>query len=56
MNAKILITLKITSKAGGPWVAQLVEHLTLDFSSGYDPRDVGSSPVSGSVLISVDTA
>ena len=31
-------------------MAQLVEHLTLDFVSGHDPRVVGSSPVSGSVL------
>ena len=28
----------------GHLVARLVEHLTLDFSSGHDPRDVGSSP------------
>ena len=32
------------------WVAQLVEHPTLDFSSGHDPRVMGSSPVSGSTL------
>ena len=32
------------------WVAQLAEHPTLDFASGHDPRVVGSSPVSGSVL------
>ena len=31
-------------------MAQLVEHPTLDFSSGHDPRIVGSSPVSGSTL------
>ena len=30
--------------------AQLVEHLTLDFSSGHDPRVVGLSPMLGSVL------
>ena len=29
----------------GTWVAQLVEHLTLDFGSGGDPRFVGSGPV-----------
>ena len=34
----------------GAWVAQSVECLTLDFSSGHDPRAVGSSPASGSVL------
>ena len=38
----------ITSEV--PGVAQSVEHLTLDFCSGHDPRVVGSSPMSGSVL------
>ena len=32
----------------GAWVAHWIEHLTLDFSSGHDPRVVGLSPVSGS--------
>ena len=32
-------------------MAQLVEHLTLHFGSGHDPRVMGSSPRSGSVLI-----
>ena len=32
-------------------MAQSVKHPTLDFSSGHDPRVVGSSPVSGSALI-----
>ena len=32
------------------WVAQLVECLTLDCSSGRDPRVMGSSPTSGSTL------
>ena len=32
----------------GTKVAQLVEHPTLDFSSGHDPRVVGSSPALGS--------
>ena len=31
-------------------MAQLVECLTFDFGSGHDPRVVGLSPVSGSVL------
>ena len=31
-------------------MAQLVEHLTLDFGSGHDPRVMGSSPMSGSML------
>ena len=31
-------------------MAQLVEHLTLDFASGHDPRAVGSNPASDSVL------
>ena len=34
----------------GAWVAQSVECLTLDFGSGHDPRVLGSSPVSGSLL------
>ena len=32
------------------WVAQSVEHLTLDFSSDHDLRVMRSSPVSLSVL------
>ena len=39
-----------SASIGGAWVARLVECLTLDFSSGCDPRVVGSSPVSGSLL------
>ena len=31
-------------------MAHSVEHLTLDFGSGHDPRDMGSNPTSGSVL------
>ena len=31
-------------------MAQSVEHPTLDFGSGHDPRIVGLSPTSGSVL------
>ena len=38
------------SRTEGAWVAQSVECLTLDFSSGHDLRVVGSSPASGSVL------
>ena len=30
-------------------MTQLVEHQGLDFSSGHDPRVMGSSPVSGSM-------
>ena len=37
------------------WVAQSVEHLTLDFGSGHDPRIVVSSSKWGSVL-SMDPA
>ena len=36
--------------SGGAWVAQVVQHPTLDLGSGDDPRGVGSSPMSGSVL------
>ena len=32
------------------WVAQLVKHPTLDFTSGLDLRVMGSSPVLGSTL------
>ena len=35
---------------GGTWVAQSVEHPTLDFSWGHDPRVIRLSPTSGSVL------
>ena len=34
----------------GTWMAQSIKHPTLDFGSGHDPRDVRSSPMSGSVL------
>ena len=37
-------------KMRGAWVAQSVEHLTLDFGSGHDLRVVRSSPLSGSML------
>ena len=36
--------------SAGAWVAQSVERLTLDFSSGHDLRVMGSSPALGSVL------
>ena len=35
----LLVTLFKAQKEGA-WVAQLVEHLTLNFSSGHDPRVV----------------
>ena len=34
----------------GAWVPQSVEHLTLDFSSGHDPRVMEWRPTSGSAL------
>ena len=34
----------------GAWVAQLVQCLALDFSSGHDPRVMRLSPTLGSVL------
>jgi len=40
----------VRDAAGGTRVAQSVEHLSLDFGSGHDPRVVGSSPTSGSAL------
>ena len=39
-----------TPKSRGSWVAQLVERLTLDFSSGHDPRVVGLGLVLGYAL------
>jgi len=42
------IHLKMNQKWGA-WVAQLVEHLTLDFGSGHDLGFVKLSPMSGSV-------
>ena len=41
-------------KCRGIWVAQLVEHLTLDFGSGYNLRVLGFSLASGSALSSSD--
>ena len=38
------------TKSWGPWVAQSVEGLTLDFDSGRDPKVMGSRPASGPVL------
>ena len=37
------------------WVAWSAERLILGFSSGHDPRAMGSGPMSGSVL-SLETA
>ena len=39
-----------TYMLGCAWVAQSVEHPTLDFRSGHDSKVVGSCPTSGSVL------
>ena len=38
------------SRVWGAWVAQLVKHPILDFSSGHDLRVLGSNPISGSML------
>lgn len=35
---------------GVPWMAESVDHPTLDFASSHDPGVVISSPVLGSVL------
>ena len=35
---------------GGTWVVELVEHPTLDFSSGLNLRVLSSSPMLGSML------
>ena len=39
----------------GAWVAQSFQQLTLDFSSGHDPKVVGSSPTLGSTLSREDS-
>ena len=39
-----------SDQSWGAWVAQSIEHLTLDFSSGHVLTAMRSSPVSGSVL------
>ena len=44
-----LLSFKNSDKQGA-WAAQLVERLTLGFSSGCDLRVVRSSPASGSTL------
>ena len=54
------VFIKVTTHSGtdplkvpgfwGAWVAQWVEHLTLDFSSGHDPRVSGSNPALASML------
>ena len=46
---------KRTGKFWGAWVAWLVKHPTLGFSSGHDLMVVGLSPFLGSVL-SVESA
>ena len=43
-----LITKTMTKR--GPWVAQSVEHPTFYFCLDHDPRAVGWSPTSGSML------
>ena len=40
----------VKKKMAGTWMAQLVEHLTLDLSSGPDLRVMSLSPTLGSVL------
>ena len=46
-----IVCLKI--KARGTWVAQLVKHPTLSYSSGLDVRVVSSSPTLDSTLGSI---
>ena len=47
-SAKLMKVLKRVRR--GAWVAQSVEHLTLDFSLGHDHRVVGLSPKLGFTL------
>ena len=39
-----------SKKEWGTWVAQSVEHLTLDFCSGHDPRVIELRPMLGSAM------
>ena len=50
-----VIKIAIKTHKRGTWVAQSVEHLTLDFSSGHDPRVVRLSPTLA-LALSVDPA
>ena len=43
-------SLNLNHLSWGAWVAQSVEHPTLDFGPGHDPRLMGLSPVLSSVL------
>ena len=45
----ICFVLGILHLLWGAWVAQSVNHLSLDFGSGHDLRSVRSSSMSGSV-------
>ena len=49
-NALMLPHLSDLKNHQGTWMAQSVEHLTLDFSSVHDTRLVGPRPTSGSSL------
>ena len=47
---QVFVVLFKTFISWDAWLVQSVKHLTLDFSSGHDPRVLGSSSMSGSVL------
>ena len=44
------VHLKMAKMGGSTWVAQLVKHLTFDFSSGHDLRVMELRPPSSSML------
>ena len=46
----LLLKRSIKQLVWGTWVAQLVKHLTLDFSLGHDLRVVRSSSKTGSLI------
>ena len=50
------ITFFKIANAWGAWVAQLVEHLTLDFSLGHDLRVVRLSPTHISSVLDAKSA
>ena len=51
----IIREIQIKTMMRGTWMAQSLEHPTLDFDSGHFPRVMGSSPGLGSAL-SVESA
>ena len=49
-NPELFAVLFIKLEVRGAWMAQSVEHQTLDFGLGLDPRVMSSSPMLSSML------